>query len=417
MRVFLAPAPALVNPLDAPAREALVLDRPLGETMARELASAGLEVIQVTSLEEAEARARKEAQGAFVLVDSVFASRTAVRRFIGSARKYSSDGALVCALPRSLLSDGLAAIDGLEARTSASGASVWTVPFYFLRGPSSSLANAGPLVLPYKEHVLRFPIPRAVLGRTEQSVAVGETFLCNVSHWVHILRVNTASLAGWWFERLRWGVFLGPLWVLWRVVRGFPWFGGRLTGSLRKVSFGARVHHLAHIELSVVEKGAVIGAHASIKSSFIGEGAMIGEGARIFGSVIGRGAFVATNSVVFGSVVYPGAFASQVLMQVSVLGRDSCALITSNFFDVNFSRNVRVFHRGAYVDSGAQFLGVCVGPEARIGGGVWVASGREIPRGALVVKPSGAIVTKVGTLEPGVPYASRDGTLVRVEPG
>jgi acetyltransferase-like isoleucine patch superfamily enzyme len=149
----------------------------------------------------------------------------------------------------------------------------------------------------------------------------------------------------------------------------------------------------------------------------VGEGAFIGEGARIFGSVIGKGAFVATNSSVFGSVVYPEAFASQVLMQFSVLGRRACALITSNFFDVNFSRNIRVSHRGKLVDSGSRYLGVCVGPSARIGGGVWVASGREIPAGALVVKPAGPTITHVGALEPGVPYAARDGKLVKVEQG
>jgi acetyltransferase-like isoleucine patch superfamily enzyme len=415
MRVFLAPASAPVPPLDAPARDALVLDRTLGETMARELAAAGLDVVPVPSLGDGEERARREPDGGFVLLDSVIASRTAIRRFVGAARR-ASGGAFALALPGALLTDGLAPLDGLDAREVPNGRPVWTVPFFFLRGASASIAGAEPLVLPFKELVLRFPIPRAILGRTEQTVGISETYACNVSHWVHVLRLNQVAIAGWWFDRVRWGVLLGALWMAWRVLCGFPWFGGRVLAGLRSTSMGAKVHYKAHLELSVVKKGAVVGAYACIKNSFIAEGAMIGEGARVFGSVIGKGGFVAAGSTVFGSVVYPGAFASQVLMQVSILGQDSCALITSNFFDVNFSRNVRVFHRGRYVDSGAQFLGVCVGPEARIGGGVWVASGREIPRGALVVKPAGPIVAKVGALEPGVPYASRDGVLVRVGP-
>jgi acetyltransferase-like isoleucine patch superfamily enzyme len=415
MRVFLAPASTPVSPLEAPARDAMVLDRTLGETMARELGAVGLEVVQVASLEDGEERARRETEGAFVLLDSVFASRAAVKKFVAAARKQGSP-AVVCALPKSLLTDGLAPIDGLDARDQPGKEAVWTAPFYFLRGASARLSEAAPLAIPYKEHVLRFPIPKAILGRTEQAVGISDTYVLNVSHWVHVLRANTVSLAGWWFERLAWGLFLGPLWFAWRIVCGFPWFGGRLAGSLRKVSFGANVHHTAHVELSVIGKGVTIGAHASVKNSFIADGAVINEGARIFGSVIGKGAFVATNSTVFGCVVYPGAFASQVLMQVSVLGRDSCALITSNFFDVNFEKNVRVSHSGRYVDSGAQFLGVCVGPDAKIGGGVWVASGREIPRGALVVKASGPIVAKIGELEPGVPYSAKDGVLVRATP-
>ena len=141
---------------------------------------------------------------------------------------------------------------------------------------------------------------------------------------------------------------------------------------------------------------AVIGAHTSIRNSFIDEGAMIGDGARIFGSVIGKGAFVATNSIVFGSVVYPEAFAAQHIVQASILGRRSCVLAASYFFDVNFFRNIRVAHRGKLMDSGSQFLGVCVGPNTRVGAGVWVGSGREIPSGALLVRQTGDVATRIG---------------------
>ena len=101
MRVFLAPALAPVSPLDEPARDAVILDRTLGETMARELAAAGLELLAVSSLEEGEARAREEAEGGVVLLDSVIASRIVVRRFVKAARARSGQVAVVCALPKS----------------------------------------------------------------------------------------------------------------------------------------------------------------------------------------------------------------------------------------------------------------------------------------------------------------------------
>jgi acetyltransferase-like isoleucine patch superfamily enzyme len=418
MRVFLAPAAATVSPLDEPARDAVVLDRTLGQAMASELAAVGLERVNVASLEEGESRARAEAEGAFVLLDSVIASRVVVQRFVKAARTRAGSVALVCALPKGLGIDFLSHVEGLDpSEPKGGGAAVWTAPFYFLRGAAVSLASAEPLVLPYKEQILRFPVPVAVLGSSEHVVGMSESYLCNVSHWVHVLRVNTAAIAGWWFDRLRWGVVLGPAWIAWRLLSGFPWRGGRLAGGMKSVSWSAKVHHSAHLELSIVKRKATIGAHATVRNSFIDEGANIGDGARIFGSVIGKGAFVATNAIVFGAVVYPEAFAAQHIVQASILGRRSCVLAASYFFDVNFFRNIRVPHRGKLMDCGAQFLGVCVGPNTRVGAGVWVGSGREIPKNALLVRPQDDVAMRIGDVEPNVPYTVRGGALAKLGGG
>lgn len=415
VRLFVSPGPAEVSPFEEPARDAWVLDRTLGETMAAEYAAAGLERVPVGSLDEGEARAQKEPEGAFVVLDSVLCSRTVVRRFVRAARARTGPVALVCALPRAEGTDLLSHVDGLEPRDAPDHGSVWTVPFFFVRG-SRSLASAEPAVQAYRPNVMRMPVPFGILGRSGQELLVdlSESYMCSVSHWVHVLRVNTPALAGWWVRRLRLGYVLGPVWLFWRFLCGFPWRGGRLFGAIRGVSRGARIHHTAVVELSVVKKGARIGPHASVRNSFIDEGAVVGEGARVGGSVIGRGASVAANSVVTLSVVYPGALAGQTLMQKSVLGRNSAAFTNSNFFDVNFARNVRVVHRGRIADSGSPVLGVCVGPEARVAAGIWVASGREVPAGALLVKPSGEVAMNVGSLDRGVPHVVVDGTVVPV---
>jgi hypothetical protein len=414
MRAFLAAADALVSPLDAPARDALILDRSLAETMARELRAVGLETVPVASLEEGEQRAKREPGGAFVLLDSVLASRTVVRRFVRTAQRRPGAVSVVCALPRALATDYLSHLDGLTPAESKAGGPVWTAPFFFIRG-EALLSKAELLLLPFKEQIIRLPAPVGVFGMAEYPVGISESYLCNASHWVHVLRANASAIAGWWFDRLRWGVVLGRAWVAWRVVCGFPWLGGRLGSSLKHVAFRARVHHTANLELTVVQKGAVIGANATIKNSFVAERAIIGEGARIFGTVIGPGAIVAANSVVAGSVVYPAAFAGQLFMQLSLLGREAAAFTNSNFFDLNFTRNIRVLHRGRFSDSGSRFLGACLGPGARVSAGVWLASGREVPKGALLVKPPGEAVGKLGALEPGVAYTVRDGALVKVD--
>jgi hypothetical protein len=418
----MSPGPAALSPLEAPARDGWLLDRTLGETMARDLAAAGLEVVPVPSMEEGEHRARQETEGAFVILDSVLCSPTVIRRFrrgvVQAARRRTGPLAFVCALPKAVATDHLSHVEGLEPREAPGvDATVWTVPFYFVRS-AGSIASAEPFVQSYRETLLRFPVPYGILGKAGEVVTVGlsESYMCSVSHWVHLLRINTSGMFGWWVQRLRVGYVLGALWLFWRFLCGCPWWGGRLFGAIRGVSWSARVHHTAVVELSVVKKRAMVGAHASLKNSFVDEEAMIGDGAQIIGSVIGRGATVAPGSIVSMSVVYPGAMAAQVLMQATVLGKNASAFTNSNFFDVNFARNVRVMHRGRAIDSGTQMLGVCVGPEARVSAGVWVASGREIPAGVVLVKPPGEIASNLGNSVPGEAHVVVDGDVVPLRP-
>ncbi len=61
-------------------------------------------------------------------------------------------------------------------------------------------------------------------------------------------------------------------------------------------------------------------------------------------------------------------------------------------------------------------LGVCIGPEARVAAGIWVASGREIPAGALLVKPPGEIATKIGQPPRDEAQVVVDGAVVPLPP-
>lgn len=416
MHVYLVHSPFIITPLEAPARDMWLLDRTLGETMERELLSAGLTIEKMLSLPEAEERAGREPDGAFILYDSVACSRVVIRRFIHAALKRKGPVLLVCSLPQSFAINYLSRVDGLSpAEGSSSNKDCWTAPFYFVRG-KQSVDHAEPLVLPYKERVIHYSVPSGLLGQKDEVYAISDSYLCNVNHWIHIHRVNMAALAAYWYDRLRSGMWVGGvLWCAWRALVGFPWVGGRLTESFRSVSVRSRVHHSAHIELSVIQKGATIGPRAIVSKSFVSEGAYIMDGAQVNGSVIGRGAVVGKNSIVFSSVVYPGALASQLLMQGSVLGENSCALTNSGFTDINFTRNVRVAHRGRFIDIGTPYLGVCLGPEARVSAGVWVASGREVPKGALLVMPPSCIAQRFDGIRPGEPAVIRDGMVVPLD--
>lgn len=420
MRAFIVPVPDAISPLGAPARDARLLDRSVGEAMEDLLWRAGLTITPASSLDEAEARARREPEGALVLLDSVACSRVVLRRFLAAARAHRA-AALVCALPRAVGTDVLSHLGGLDPGAPdadpAAGArpTVWTAPLYFVRR-DGAIARAHPVLLRHREKVVACPLPPGILGRREEPIAIGASWLCNIGHWVHVLRANAAAIQAWWFDHAARGLHAGGLaWFALRALAGFPWTSGRLAAAVNAIDRRARVHHRAHLELSVVRARATIEPLASVRSAFIGEGAYIGDGAQVFGSVIGPGAFVARNAVVIGSVVYPGALAGQQLMQLSVLGEGACAFTNSAFFDVNFSRNVRVAHRGRLADSGSQFLGACVGPGARVSAGVWVASGREIPAGALLVKPPDEIAQRLEVLPPGAPAIVRGGVARAIE--
>jgi NDP-sugar pyrophosphorylase family protein len=188
--------------------------------------------------------------------------------------------------------------------------------------------------------------------------------------------------------------------------------GGRLYAAVRGVSWGARVHYKALVELSIVKKGATVGAGVTLKNCFVDEGAIICEGAHLSGCVVGKGAVVTPNTVANLCVIYPGAMQGQLVMQASVLGKNSGAFAHSNFYDLNFSRNIRVSHRGRVVDSGTQMLGCCLGPEGRVAGGVWVASGREVPGGSLIIQRPTEVATYFGEPLRGEPQVVENSKVV-----
>jgi hypothetical protein len=381
---------ATIPPLDAPAAEAWFLGGTLASRMQRVLEGAGLTVERVSSLEEAAARAGRHPEGALVTHDSVAFSRSVVRGLLdGFARGEAR--AVVAALPEARATTTLSHVAGLE-RVDARGTPAFTAPIYALRGGADP-RGAEPLLLPYKEIEWKLPVPVGMLGHAEEPFAGTDTYMVRVDHWSHVLRVNIAALVAQWFERAQSAG--GKLWYLWRALLGFPWRRGRLAGAIRAVHRKAQVHHRAHVELSVVEEGAIIGANAIVKGSYVARGARIDDGAIVNASVVGENAFVANGAALMCCVLFPGAFAAQQKMQFAVLGPSSVAFTGSFFYDLNFDRNVQVMHRGKLVDAGTRFLSVCLGPWARVAGGVWVASGREIPAHALVVQPPGLVLHKV----------------------
>jgi hypothetical protein len=400
-RAFVVRDPTPIPPLGEPASQAWLLGGRLGAQMRAHLEAAGLVVEVVDAM--AEALARAAVDGGIVVGDAVAFTPTVLRGLLAAPPAPLT----IAALPEADVTRRLAFVGGLTP-ISVAGAAAFTAPLYRVApGSTAALADATPHVLPLREHVARFPVPPGLTGKPELVIGLSDTYLCHVDHWVHVLRVNQAALAAHWVTpTTTWG---GRAWYLWRALLGFPWRGGRIAASIRQVHRGAKIHHTAHVELSVIEDGVEIGANAVIKSSWIGKGARVDDGAIVNGSVVGEGASVASLSAITGVVLYPRSFASQQKMQLSILGEGAVALTGSWFYDLNFGRHVRVAHRGRVVDSGDQFLGVCAGPWSRVAGGVWVASGREIPAGALIVQSPSQVLTTIDGVLAATQLTATDG--------
>jgi hypothetical protein len=386
---FLVRDPALVSPFEQPAGDAWLLDRTVRERTRALLEDQGLAIEEVATLADAEAAAASVGAGSIIVVDSVAFSAPLLRALIKLFATASATS-IQAALPVAVSTTRLSHIEGL-ARASVGGAEVFTAPLYAV-APGGTIAAAVPTLLPFKEKVHQFPIPPGMTGETTAKFAVSDTWMIRIDHWVHIQRVNMVAMVTAWAERVR--TLRGKLWLGWRLIAGFPWTSGRLVTSMRWVHPSAKIHHTAHVAGSVIEAGAVIGARCIVNGSYIGKGARIEDGAHVDLAIIGPGASVSSLSGVRASVVYPRAYAAQLGMQLSVLGEGSVAFSGSYFQDLNFLGNVKVMHRGKPVDAGDRFVGVCLGPWARVAGALWVSAGREIPAGALVVMDPRSMLSK-----------------------
>ena len=387
---FLVRETALIPPLEAPGGDAWLLDRTVRERARTLLTAAGLEVHDVATVSDAEAATRGLADGSIIASDAVAFSAEVLRNLLAAYAR-SSAPALIAALPSAVSTRLLSHVDGLTAVT-IDGADAFTAPLWAV-APGADTAAATPALLPFKEQVIDLPIPIGMLGLATVPLGVSESWMVRIDHWLHLQRVSMLALISTWSELGKSAG--GKLWYLWRALLGFPWSRGRLLTSIRRIHRTAKVHHTAHVELSVVEEGAEIGAGAIVKNSWIGKGARIDDGAVVNACVVGAGAMISNMTAISAAVLYPKSFAAQTKMQMCVLGEGAVAFTGSFFYDINFSANVRVAHRGRVVDSGERIASVCVGPWARVAGGLWVASGREIPAGSLIIQDPSRVLTRL----------------------
>ncbi|MFH1466353.1 MAG: hypothetical protein ABIO70_18360 [Pseudomonadota bacterium] len=218
----------------------------------------------------------------------------------------------------------------------------------------------------------------------------GDEMICQVDHWALLQQVNILAMAAWGHQQRRHyteGPLLPRLWrwlVLILRTRSLDPF--RVAASLVHRGPGCVIHPTATVEASVLGRGVIIGPNAVVRGAMIGDGCRIDQQAGVAFSVLGTNVQVTYGAEVNLCVVMEGAMLSRAAgMQASVIGREAFVAQSAILMDRCFQGQVPVLVDGARVPSGRAFLGVALGHGARVGAGVVMGYGTELPNGGSLV--------------------------------
>jgi carbonic anhydrase/acetyltransferase-like protein (isoleucine patch superfamily) len=187
----------------------------------------------------------------------------------------------------------------------------------------------------------------------------------------------------------------------------------RLLRAASRIGEGCEIHPTAVIEGSILEPGVKVGPFAVVRFSRVGEGSWIQDHGKLTLSVLGARSLVSAGSTVNFCLGHEQASFSQILMQLSVLGRRAITTGGGFLMDMRFDGEVRVMHQGRPQGVGSRFLGSAIGHDTMLGTGFWLAPGRSIPNGAVVVRDPDRVVRRIpARVEPGTVLVPRNGALV-----
>ncbi len=388
--VYVEPTGRRIAPFgDAPG-EVPIANRPLAVWQAEMLADAGL------------VRVDAPVPPCLIVPDTLFATGEVLRRLVAGAGGRNA----VLGLATSRFGEGTAHVQpGVHAVDGG-----WR--FDAVRFVSGGDEAPVVVFVDPDEQLFTLKLPKVFGGDGETAIALPRHPVITLHHWVHILWANQAAGS---LEVRRVPRWRGVLRVLWAVIRARSLNRWRVLGKLNTIGRGCDIHPTAIIEGSTLGDNVTVGPLARVLFSRVGDGANILHGAHVEASTIGPGASVAQLSGVRLCVLYADAFSGQTLVQASVLGRGVVTTQASYAIDLNFDRNIRVPLDGALHDAGTRFLGSAFGHGARIGTGVWLASGRAIPNGAFVMRDPRGVIAHVPESAGEAPLINVEGRLRPIE--
>ena len=227
----------------------------------------------------------------------------------------------------------------------------------------------------------------------------GDEMILQIDHWSHLQQVNVLAMAAFGSQQRR--QFLESAWParLWQglrlLLRARSANPFRVAAALSHLDPDCVVHPTATVEASVLGRGVTIGPFAVVRGSLLGDGVRVDEHASINGSVLCKGAQVCAGATVNLCLLMEGALVSRCGgLQASVFGRHSFLAQHAIVMDRSFSEEIKVLQDGRRQSCGRHFLGVALGHEARIGAGVVLGFGTQIPNGASVVLDANRVLRR-----------------------
>jgi carbonic anhydrase/acetyltransferase-like protein (isoleucine patch superfamily) len=299
----------------------------------------------------------------------------------------------------------------------------WRVPVaVFTSGGAdpARLAAAPSVPVDVAATLAALPDPHPAMAHASTvPIPVTDTMAHPITHWSHLLRVNLLGLVAFAEGQKRAtmsGPALGKLWAVARLVakaRSFDKW--RLAAAIGPQGRGCTIHPTATVEACVLGDGVEVGPHAVVRASWLAAGAKVQEHAMVNLTVAGPGATIGRGAMVNLCVLGARSFLSAGWgFQACVLGPEAFVAMGACFYDLSFGSEVEVLHRGARVSAGTHFLGVAVGPRAKVGPNVIVGYGEAIPADAFLVGDPGRMFRRIPAALPRGPVTARDGAIVPV---
>ena len=414
MKAYVLRTGTSIAPFDDPPGEAMVLNRPMGQRRTETLERHGLEVVHIGSLDEIEETEY------FLLMDYVYFSPHCFRLFYKTAMRDRTSKVL--ALRSNAQTEMASPMQELRTFPAENPQEPPLVLFdlYYINERARTvdpawLRGVPAEEIPAKVRVHEVDPPFYVRVKEKTRIGMSKTYCMHIRHWTHLYLLNFWALTAlpfeWFPKKL--------VWFLWRVLTAFSLCRAKIARRLVIKGKHCRIHPSAVVELSVLGDNVTIGPHAVVRGSYLGDGVRVNEASKILGSIVGDHSDIAWNSVVSMCVLYPRTSVGIPGLQTAMTGRETFVSSMTCPLDVKFQGGyVSVRHDGKTFRTNLTTLGPCFGHRVRIGAGVMINCGRQIPSDVDILPDPGGMLSRIpDSLAPGRTYIVKGGTLVEVEQG
>jgi acetyltransferase-like isoleucine patch superfamily enzyme len=422
MKAYILPSHVTIDPFGDEVGESYVGNRTLDEHQKMVLEKAGLQVEAINSIDQID-------QAEFLLVyDDVFFTSRVMDAFVKTAKKEKRS--LHLGLPAdSLFVKRTQSLQDIEFDQDQN-LILYRIYYIHTATPpkvqaefEESLQQAAPTRARFKEKIWNEPAPKHITGFEQYEHPITSSVIIHCRHWIHILWANQFSVQIKWVETI-----LGhKLWTLGKLLlatllallsgkwsrAGFKWL---FFSRFNRMGKNCEIHPTARVELSQLGDNVKVGAYALVRGCVIGDNVTIEDRANVYFSVVGHDCFISKNSTMVFCAGYPDSDLCVNGIQGCLFGR-RCALTSRVWvIDIKATGKTRVMHKGKLREVDAKVLGACFGHGCFAGMDITIGQGREIPNGAVLIRPPSEILRKIPPdLPPGVPAWVRDGTAVTEE--